>query len=100
MDDAVKADLIQQLAGQYGLEGRKKTEDNHYDSSTGTLFVGSKVYQYNDLQRAKHFHEENAVRTKAIGDASFDYYTIAEIAISQLIEQSMSSGGRLVVKDE
>jgi len=91
--------LIKELAGAYGLEGQKKGESN-YDSTTGTLFVGSKVYHTSDFERAIRFFRENKKKSKSFNDASADLYEIGEIAVEMMMGASISSGGRIIVKEQ
>ena len=94
-----KENIIKELAGSYGLAGSNKKENSHYDPSTGTLFVGSRVYNTSDLERAKRFMRENKKKSKSFNDASCDLYEIGEIAIEALIQDSAGNGGRIIIKD-
>lgn len=94
-----KLEMARQLSKEYGMEGRKKSEESHYDRMTGTLFVGSRVYHSEDMEKAKSFMHENRMRMEDRGDASCDLYEIAEIAIANLIDSSLATGGRMIIKD-
>ena len=94
-----KTEIIHQLAGEFGMAGQPKRDDSHYDRNTGTLFVGSKVYHYEDMERAKRFFKENAKKTRHLGDAACDLYEIGEMAVEKLMDESHSAGGRVVIKE-
>ena len=99
MTESQKLELAQQLSREYGMEGRKKHEESRYDESTGTLFIGSRVYKGADMQRAHDFMEEIVLRMNDKNDASCVHYEIAALAIDRLIKESVRAGGRIVVKD-
>ena len=99
MDSATKADLAEKLANQFGLSGKPIKEGSHYDATTGTLFIGSTVYKYEDMEQAKVFFEENKARAEKLGDASCKYFEIAQIALEHLMQDTAGIGGRLVVKE-
>ena len=94
-----KIELAQQLSKEYGMEGRKKQEESHFDRTTGTLFIGSHVFHYEDMEKAKNFMHDNMVRMRDKNDAACDMYAIGELAVEKLMEQSMASGGRLIIKE-
>ena len=94
-----RAALIQELAKEYGMSGRPKSVDSHYDRNTGTLFIGSKVFQTEDLESARSFFAANKKRARDNNDAACDYYEIAEIAVEMLLRESLGTGGRVVVKE-
>jgi hypothetical protein len=94
-----RAAIIQELAKEYGMSGKPKGVDSHYDRNTGTLFIGSKVFQTEDLENAKAFFSANRKRAESVKDAASDYYEIAEIAVDLLLKESLGSGGRVVVKE-
>ncbi len=96
MKTAIKEDLIHKLAMEYGMDGRPKRDDSHYDRNTGTLFVGKKVYHYEDFDRAARFLKENKKKAKSFGDASYDLYEIAEFAVRSMMENNLSVGGRVI----
>ncbi len=100
MKTAVKEDLIHQLALEYGMDGRPKRDDSHYDRNTGTLFVGSKVYHYEDFERTIRFMKENKKKAKSFGDASCDLYEIAEFAVETMMNENLVAGGRVVKNTE
>ena len=100
MSEARKMEIAQLLSREYGMEGRKKTEESHYDRTTGTLFVGSRVYHTEDLDRARSFMHDCKIRMDEKNDAAYDLYEIAEIAITNLMESSLATGGRMIIKDE
>ena len=99
MNDAKKSDLITQLAGEFGLTGKPKAEESHYDRTTNTLFVGSRVYHYDDMENAKAYFKENKLRMKERKDNAETFFEIGEIAISMMMENSLGTGGRVVVKE-
>ncbi len=96
MKSSVKEDLIHQLALEYGMDGKPKRDHSHYDGNTGTLFVGSKVYHYDDFQRALRFFRESKKKAHSLGDSACDLYEIGEFAIESLMENNLLMGGRLV----
>ena len=99
MNEATRSDLIGALANEFGMTGRPKSEDSHYDRSTNTLFVGSKVYHYEDMEAAKAFMSDNKARMRDKGDNACTYFEIGELAIQMMLEESLGAGGRVVVKD-
>lgn len=99
MNETKKLEIAQELAKSFGMTGTKKSEDSHYDRSTGTLFVGSRVYHYEEMEAAKAFFTENKERMKEKGDNAEFYYEIGELAIAMMIEESLGTGGRLVIKE-
>ncbi|MCR5734234.1 MAG: hypothetical protein K6G22_06490 [Lachnospiraceae bacterium] len=94
-----KTDLIQKLANEYGLEGKAIQQDSHYDYSTGTLFVGSKVYHKSDLDRALRFFMENKKKARSLNDAACELYEIGEVAVMQLIGICEENLGRIVLTE-
>lgn len=100
MRELDRLDIIHQLAQEYGMEGRPEKEKSHFDPSTGTLFIGSRVYKSVDLDNARRFFEENLKRARERSDASAGYYEIGCMAVERLMEESTSNGGRLVVKED
>ena len=99
MTDTEKLNIAQQLSKEYGMEGRKRTEESHYDRTTGTLFVGSRVFNSEALDRARRFFQENKIRAIDKNDASCDFYEIAEVAVGKLMDDSLGQGGRIVIKE-
>ncbi len=96
-----RSNLIQQLAKEYGMTGRKKSEEGtHFDHTTGTLFIGSKVYKHSDLTEAKQFMEENKKKMSLRNDAASDYYEIGAAAVDFLINESLGNSGRIVLKND
>ena len=100
MNDNRKLDLAQQLAREFGMTGEKKSEESHFDRATNTLFVGSRVYHYEDMESTKAFFEENKARMKERGDNAATYYEIGELAVKMMMDNSMGAGGRIVVKGD
>ena len=94
-----REDLIKQLAGEYGLEGRAAPLESRYDPTTGTLYVGSRVYRQGDLERAKRFFEKSAKKSRSLNDASSDLYEIGMQAVSMLQQMCADAGGRLIIKN-
>ena len=95
-----RSEIIHELAKEYGMEGRPETEMSHYDKGTGTLYVGSKVYSHDDLSRARRFFAENKKKMHSFGDAASEMYEIGVVAVDFLMDQSISSGGRIVIKEQ
>ena len=100
MDDMKRLDIARQLANSFGMEGAPEKEPSSYDASTGTLFVGSRVYHTDDLERAKRFFRENRKKMHSLGDAASSLYEIGEIAVSRMIADSANEGGRVVIKSK
>lgn len=100
MKESDRQDIIQKLAHEYGLEGRPSYEKSKFDPVTGTLFIGSRVYKYTDLENAKLFFDDSMKRAREKKDAAAGFYEIGVLAIDKLLEQSVGSGGRLVIKDD
>lgn len=100
MKETKKLELAQQLAKEFGMTGEKREKGSHFDRSTNTLFVGSKVYHYEDMESAKAFFEDNKVRMRERGDNASSYFEIGELAIKMMMEDSLGSGGRVIVKSE
>lgn len=94
-----KKELIEKLASEYGLEGRQARTASRYDPTTGTLFVGSKVYHKSDLERAQKFFKESKKKARSLNDGACDLYEIGEIALASLIDSCDEKGGRLIVKN-
>ncbi len=93
-------ELIRSLASTMGMTGEKKKEASDYDPTTGTLYIGSHVYQAADIERARKFCEENARKMESRGDGASTLYTIAAIAIEMMEERNVSNGGKVVVQDK
>lgn len=92
-----KTDTIRELAGAYGLSGKRR-EISRFDRNTGTLFVGSKVFKIEDIEKARSFFQKSQKKAASFNDAASDLYEIGEIAVEMLMEETVNNGGRLVVK--
>ena len=99
MEEWQKLDLARQLASSFGMEGRPKSEPSSFDSTTGTLFVGSRIYRQEDLMRAKRFFRENKKKMHSLGDGASSLYEIGEIAVENLLSLCNENGGRVVIRN-
>ena len=98
MDELKKLDIARQLAQSFGMEGQPVKEQSSFDRTTGTLFVGSRVYHTDDLDRARRFFKENKKKMRSLGDNASSLYEIGEMAVTRMIEECAKDGGRVVVK--
>ena len=98
LDTATKAELAQALCKEIGMEGRNRTDRHHYDKGTGTLYVGSHMFESGDLMAAKQYMLKRKMEMDAKNDAAANFFEIGMVAIEHLINDSAINGGRVVIK--
>lgn len=99
MDYSTKIELAQALCREVGMEGRQKADRHHFDKGTGTLYVGSHMYDRGDMEAAKAYLLKRKLDMLDKNDAAAGYYELAGIAMEALIESNFLNGGRIVVKE-
>ena len=97
MDTIKKMEIAQALCREIGMEGRQKIDKHHFDQGTGTLYIGSHVYETGDIEASRDYMSRMKDEMDKKKDAAAAYYEVANIAIRTMLDNNLLSGGKLVV---
>ena len=97
LDNMTKIEIAQALCREVGMEGRQRIDKHHFDRGTGTLYIGSHIYERSDIEATREYMLKMQQDMKSKKDAAEAYFEVAVIAINTLLDENLLAGGKLVV---